>query len=81
MKIERSCVICRKKDEKSNLVRMTKNDNEVQLDFEQRSDGRGFYVCKTPECIARLAKHKKYAIKQEMAEEILKNMRSTPNKL
>jgi len=78
VKIERSCVICRKKDEKSHLIRMTKCGSEVILDLKQREEGRGFYVCKAQECVTRLTKHKKYAIDQEMAEAILDSMRSTP---
>jgi len=77
-KVERSCVVCRKKDEKSNLIRMVKTTMGIKIDVKQIEEGRGFYVCKSEECVNRLMKHKKFTITQEMAEEILKNIRSTP---
>lgn len=50
---ERTCVSCQKKGEKSHFLRIS---SDFAPDLEQRSQGRGAYVCNNNECIGKLYK-------------------------
>ena len=66
MKIpERMCICCRKKGEKPEFFRIAEQDGKYVLDKEMKIQARGFYVCKTVQCIEKLSKHKKYNIDME----------------
>ena len=57
---ERTCLICREKKEKKDLFRLVKQgEDKYSFDEKQRAQSRGYYVCKSHECLKRLAKHKK----------------------
>ena len=57
---ERSCVICRSKKEKHNLFRLAKmQENTYEFDKEQKKQARSAYVCKSLNCLSKLAKHNK----------------------
>lgn len=57
---ERTCFICREKKEKKDLFRLVKQgEDKYSFDEKQRAQSRGYYVCKSHECLKRLAKHKK----------------------
>lgn len=57
---ERSCVICRSKKEKHNLFRLAKmQENTYEFDKEQKKQARSAYVCKSLNCLGKLAKHNK----------------------
>lgn len=53
---ERSCVICRKKTGKENLLKLVKTANGVMLEKDIKLLGRGAYVCKNEGCIAKAKK-------------------------
>ena len=56
---ERMCRICRAKDVKGNLVRIVKEKNgKISVDFLQKTNGRGMYICKNQECINKAIKSK-----------------------
>ena len=59
-KIEmRRCVVCRQVRHKSKLLRVVKNSSgEISLDETKKIEGRGAYVCKSPECSAMLLKRR-----------------------
>ena len=81
MKIpERMCICCRKKGEKPEFFRIAEQDGKYVLDKEMKIQARGFYVCKTVQCIEKLSKHKKYNIEMEqlvkMLEEIKRQKKS-----
>lgn len=44
-KPERTCILCRGKFDKSQLLRIVKNGTEFSLDETHKKDGRGAYVC------------------------------------
>lgn len=49
----RTCVICREKQKKSDLIRIVNNETEgVVADASGRMNGRGAYVCSGMDCIA-----------------------------
>lgn len=53
----RSCVICRKKDEKAKLLRIVTNENNgAILDKNQKINKRAIYLCKNKECIKNAIK-------------------------
>lgn len=48
----RSCVICRRKDEKANLLRIVINDKaEAMFDKLQKENKRAIYFCKNEKCL------------------------------
>lgn len=55
----RTCIGCRKKDNKRNLIRMVNSkENGVIIDLKQNRKARGFYICKNEECLKRVLKNK-----------------------
>ena len=49
---DRSCVGCRKKQEKGRLIRVVRSpEGEVSLDKTGRSPGRGAYLCPLGSCL------------------------------
>ena len=76
MKIpERMCICCRKKGEKPEFFRIAEQDGKYVLDKEMKIQARGFYVCKTVQCIEKLLKHKKYNIEMEQLVKMLEEMK------
>ena len=70
--IERTCIVCRKKDKQENLDRIVLNKNgELLAGSSKKLDGRGAYVCKTNECRDKLLKTRALnrAFKQNFSEE------------
>ena len=53
---ERSCLVCRKKTEKSKLLRFVKKEQApyFSLDIYANTEGRGAYVHPTPSCFGSL---------------------------
>ncbi|EJU07183.1 DUF448 domain-containing protein [Fusobacterium hwasookii] len=57
---ERTCIICREKNEKAKLFRLAKlNEGFYEFDKEQKKQSRAVYVCKSLNCLGKLAKHNK----------------------
>lgn len=53
----RQCVGCREMRPKCELIRAVKpKEGEVSLDFAGKLPGRGAYICKSAECLARAKK-------------------------
>ena len=53
----RQCVGCREMRPKRELIRAVKSkEGDISLDFCGRLPGRGAYICKNPECLARAKK-------------------------
>ena len=44
-KPERTCILCRGKFEKSELLRIVKNGESFTIDENHKKDGRGAYIC------------------------------------
>ncbi len=53
---ERTCIVCRKKLPKKELIRFCFKREKIIMDKEQKEGGRGAYLCS--ECISKL-KNKK----------------------
>ena len=57
----RRCVVCRQSFHKSELLRIVKtNTGEISFDENGKVDGRGAYVCNSPECIAAVKKRRNF---------------------
>ena len=66
---KRLCVACREMREKGELVRITKaKDGTISLDLTGKLPGRGAYICKSVECLARARKTR--ALERAFASDI-----------
>ena len=52
----RMCASCRKRDAKQNLLRIVQIGGAIQIDWEQKSQSRAMYLCKSAECIQKAKK-------------------------
>ena len=71
---ERTCVSCRKKGEKEDFFRISEKEGNYVFDKEMKIQSRGFYICKSPSCIEKLSKNRKYNIEMQ---ELLKLLKET----
>ena len=55
---ERMCVICRQMKPKNELIRIVNSDGVVVVDKTGKLNGRGVYLCKCKDCIAKALKSK-----------------------
>lgn len=80
---QRSCVICRQKKDKNELIRIVKNkENEVSIDKTGKKEGRGAYICNNIECLEKAIKTKafKRVLDIEIDEGIYENIRESINR-
>ena len=55
----RRCTGCMEMKNKKELVRIVhSNDDEISLDLSGKKNGRGAYVCKNVDCLAKAEKNK-----------------------
>lgn len=56
----RTCLICREKFNKRDLLRIVrdKENNKVVFDKSGKMNGRGAYICKNPDCIEKMVNAK-----------------------
>lgn len=47
----RTCIICRSKSNKKNLIRLTPVKQRLIVDTKQNIGGRGYYICREVKCI------------------------------
>ena len=47
---QRSCIVCRSKRDKRELVRLVYSNNTVEVDPKGKAAGRGAYLCPNFEC-------------------------------
>mgnify|MGYP002521132047 CR=1 FL=1 len=78
MNCQRTCVVCRKKGDKSNFIKVVFNKNgNIFIKEDKKLEGRGAYICHCPECILKSNKIKalnkafKSPIPQEFYEELI----------
>ncbi|MBQ1193940.1 MAG: YlxR family protein [Lachnospiraceae bacterium] len=69
----RKCTGCGELKPKKELVRVIKNsENQVMMDLTGKMNGRGAYVCKTQQCLAKAIKTK--AIERSLQIQISENV-------
>ena len=74
----RTCIGCREKKDKYELIRIVCNkNNEITVDFKQKSSGRGAYICKNVNCFDKVQKGNKLknALKTNIDNEKYKELR------
>ena len=77
MKLERTCMACRCKFEKGNLLRIVKEPNgKISIDESHKVNGRGMYICKNKECINKAIKSSAVsrAFKKDVGNEIYEQL-------
>ena len=55
---ERMCVVCRQMKPKVELIRIVNSNGVAVVDKTGKMNGRGVYLCKCQECIAKALKSK-----------------------
>ena len=58
MKEIRTCIACRAKKNKHELLRIVKVEENVLIDEKQKINARGIYICPNIKCLERLEKNK-----------------------
>ncbi len=53
---ERTCICCRRKFPKEQLIRIVRSGGKFFVDRSQKADGRGAYFCGSDECRKKLIK-------------------------
>jgi predicted RNA-binding protein YlxR (DUF448 family) len=69
---ERTCIVCRQKRPKWELVRIVRTpQGALEIDNRGKKAGRGAYLCRTQDCFESGLKRKKleYALKVEIGPE------------
>ena len=80
---QRSCIVCRTKKDKNELIRIVRNQtNEIIIDESGKKPGKGAYICDSIECLEKGIKSKalKRALEVEVPEEIYENLRERMSK-
>ena len=55
--LTRTCISCRAKKDKKELIRIVKNkDGVIKVDLSQRLEGRGAYICEDKICFDKIQK-------------------------
>jgi len=76
----RMCVVCRTRKEKNDLLKLVKTkNNDIEIDFSGKKEGRGVYVCNSYECMQKLKKQKSLnrAFSMNVPDEIYENVIKT----
>ena len=80
MKNIRTCIACRAKKEKHELLRIVAKEKKATLDKTYKENARGIYLCKDNTCINKLLKAKdiskciKIDTTQDSMKELLRNL-------
>lgn len=76
----RMCVVCKKIMPKKDMLRIVKNkEGEVFIDYTNKANGRGAYICDSAECIEKCVNKKllnksfSMAVSQEFYQKILED--------
>lgn len=79
----RTCIVCRKKGDKHDFIRIVKDkNNSISIDKQEKKNGRGCYVCDNTECVEKLYKTRalnrayKTNISEKIYDDILQAIRS-----
>ncbi len=48
---QRLCVVCRTQKDRQDLIRVVRYRGQIKVDWQQKADGRGAYVCREGACL------------------------------
>lgn len=78
---QRQCIGCGEMRNKKEMIRVIKTpEDEILIDKTGKKNGRGAYICNSPECFRKAAKNRglerslKVSIPQEVYEELEKEL-------
>lgn len=77
---KRMCISCREMFEKKTLRRIVRtSEGEVIYDPTGKKPGKGAYICKNPDCFARISKGKtlEKTFKMEIPKEVYTELEAT----
>ena len=80
MKNIRTCIACRAKKNKEELLRIVENNKVAIIDKSQKENTRGMYICNDKNCINKLLKAKditkciKIDVTCDSIKELLRNL-------
>lgn len=75
----RQCTGCREMKPKRELIRVVRSpENSISLDFKGKAQGRGAYVCPSPECLKKAIKSKalERSLETSIPEEIYAQLKA-----
>lgn len=58
MKEIRTCIVCKRKKNKHELIRIVSENRKPVIDTNFKINARGIYICNDKECLNKLLKHK-----------------------
>ena len=75
--VQRTCMGCREKKEKNELIRIVKQNQDVKIDLTGKLDGRGAYICSNIKCLEKVIKTKRLekVLNIKISEEIYNNLK------
>ena len=75
----RPCVACRTCKPKSDLLRIVKNNENIELDYTGKMNGRGTYICKSRECFDKLIGSRllNKCFKQNVSQEVYDKLKES----
>lgn len=76
--VQRMCMGCNTKKDKSDLIRIVMNKEEnISIDKTGKLSGRGAYICDNTDCLEKVIKSKRLerVFDTKIDEEIYKNLR------
>ena len=74
---QRQCVGCREMKEKKELIRIIRTaSGQIGLDHTGKADGRGAYLCRNRECLAKAKKTKgaERSLKMKIPDDIYEKL-------
>ena len=74
----RKCVGCGEMKEKKDMIRVLKTpENEIVLDTTGKANGRGAYICNSPECLSKAIKNRglERSLKAQIPEEVSQRLK------
>ena len=73
----RTCIACRECKPKSELIRIVKFENNFNVDFSGKMNGRGSYICNSDQCFEKLLKNKllNKTYKQNISPEVYETLK------
>jgi predicted RNA-binding protein YlxR (DUF448 family) len=75
---QRMCLGCQEMKPKKELIRVVKSpEGDISIDLKGKAPGRGAYICKSPECLEKAIKGKRFekAFENKISDEIYQKLR------
>lgn len=77
MLVERTCIVCRTKKDKTLMTRIVLNKSgQIIVQKDKKLDGRGAYICNDALCLDKLLKTRALnkTFKQNFSEQVYQNL-------